>query len=291
PLDDSAGVAGLTDAAEAFALIAEAEATFVSRGDESGTHNKELSIWESAGAEPVGGWYVSSGQGMGDVLTMANEQQAYTLSDRATYLAFTLQGIELDVLVEGDPILFNPYGVIAVNPDKGPHIQVDLANTFIDWLVSVPTQELIGEFGIEEFGAPLFVPDSEAWREEAGSDVAEAEAGEAALAVTGSAAAEWTLDDLAAMPQVEAEVTNKDGETQQYAGPSLVALLEAAGVSEADTITLVASDGYEVDVAWGDLQDCEDCIVALQDDGTVRSVLPGFPGNTGVKGLVEMRVQ
>lgn len=291
PPDDPAEIAGLTDAAEAFALIAEAEATFVSRGDESGTHNKELSIWESAGAEPVGGWYVSSGQGMGDVLTMANEQQAYTLSDRATYLAFTLQGIELDVLVEGDPILFNPYGVIAVNPDKGPHIQVDLANTFIDWLVSVPTQELIGEFGIEEFGAPLFVPDSEAWREEAGSDVAEAEAGEAALAVTGSAAAEWTLDDLAAMPQVEAEVTNKDGETQQYAGPSLVALLEAAGVSEADTITLVASDGYEVDVAWSELQDCEDCIVALQDDGTVRSVLPGFPGNTGVKGLVEMRVQ
>ena len=100
---------------------------------------------------------------MGAVLTMADEQQAYTLSDRATYLARTLEGTDLVISVEGDPILFNPYGVLAVNPAKNPEIKGDLANQFIDWLISVPTQEVISQFGVEEFGSPLFVPDSEAW--------------------------------------------------------------------------------------------------------------------------------
>ena len=164
--DDPAGIAGMTDAAEAFKQIAEAEAIFVSRGDDSGTHTKEKGIWSAAGIEPAGDWYVAAGQGMGAVLTMADEQQAYTLSDRATYLARTLEGIELDILVEGDLILFNPYGIMAVNPDKGEHIKVDLANTFIDWLVAVPTQEKIGQFGVDKFGSPLFTPDSDLWRVE-----------------------------------------------------------------------------------------------------------------------------
>jgi tungstate transport system substrate-binding protein len=163
--DDPAGIKGMGSAAEAFQAIAEAEASFVSRGDDSGTHTKEKSIWEAAGLEPEGNWYISAGQGMGAVLTMADEQQAYTLSDRATYLARTLEGTELVILVEGDPILFNPYGVIAVNPEKNSEIQAELANTFIDWLISVPIQEKIGGFGIEEFGQPLFVPDSQAWRD------------------------------------------------------------------------------------------------------------------------------
>ncbi|MEZ4635909.1 MAG: substrate-binding domain-containing protein [Caldilineaceae bacterium] len=161
--DDPAGIAGGTDAAAAFAQIAEAEAPFVSRGDDSGTHTKEKAIWAAAGIEPSGGWYISAGQGMGAVLTMADEQQAYTLSDRATYLARTLEGTDLVISVEGDPILFNPYGVLAVNPAKNPEIKGDLANQFIDWLISVPTQEVISQFGVEEFGSPLFVPDSEAW--------------------------------------------------------------------------------------------------------------------------------
>jgi tungstate transport system substrate-binding protein len=164
PADDPAGLRGLTDAAEAFQKLAQAQAAFVSRGDDSGTHTKEKAIWKAAEIEPAGDWYISAGQGMGAVLTMANEQQAYTLSDRATYLARTLEGIDLEILVEGDPILFNPYGVIVVNPDKGPHIKSELANTFIDWLISVPTQEKIGQFGLEEFGAPLFTPDSAPWR-------------------------------------------------------------------------------------------------------------------------------
>lgn len=164
PAADPAGISGTADAAAAFAAIAGAEVPFVSRGDDSGTHTKEKTIWAESGIEPAGDWYNSAGQGMGAVLTIADEEGAYTLSDRATYLARTLEGTELEILVEGDPILFNPYGVIAVNPEKGDYIKADLANQFIDWLISVPTQEMIGQFGIEEFGSPLFTPDSEPWR-------------------------------------------------------------------------------------------------------------------------------
>jgi len=165
PPDDPADIDGMTDAAAAFAQIAETEATFISRGDESGTHTKEKTIWSAAGVEPSGDWYIAAGQGMGAVLTMADEQEGYTLSDRATYLARTLEGTDLVILTEGDPILFNPYGVIAVNPDKSSEINAELANQFIDWLISVPTQEKIAEFGVEQFGSPLFTPDSEPWRE------------------------------------------------------------------------------------------------------------------------------
>ncbi|MCP4363018.1 MAG: tungsten ABC transporter substrate-binding protein [Chloroflexi bacterium] len=166
PIDDPAGIRGQENVTSVFEILAnnEGDFIFVSRGDDSGTHTKEKAIWEAAGIEPAGDWYISAGQGMGGVLTMANERQAYTLSDRATYLARTLEGIDMDILVEGDPILFNPYGVIAVNPDKGNLIQADLTNQFIDWLISVPTQEKIGEFGTAEFGQPLFTPDSRPWR-------------------------------------------------------------------------------------------------------------------------------
>ena len=169
PADDPAGLRGVTDAAQAFQKVAQSQASFVSRGDESGTHTKELAIWRDAGIEPAGGWYISAGQGMGAVLTMADELQAYTLSDRATYLARTLEGTDLEILVEGDPVLFNPYGVIAVNPDKGTHIQAVLADSFMDWLISLPAQEKIGQFGVEEFGSPLFTPDSAPWREAHGN--------------------------------------------------------------------------------------------------------------------------
>ncbi|MFP4393774.1 MAG: substrate-binding domain-containing protein [Anaerolineales bacterium] len=164
PPDDPAGIAGMREAPKALAQIAETGAIFISRGDDSGTHTKEQAIWAAAGIEPADDWYVAAGQGMGAVLTMADEQQAYTLCDRATYLARTLEGTDLVILVEGDPILFNPYGVIAVNPEKNPEINAELADQFIDWLISVPTQEKIAEFGTEEFGMPLFTPDSEPWR-------------------------------------------------------------------------------------------------------------------------------
>lgn len=163
PASDSADIKGMTSAAEALAQVAAYGATFISRGDESGTHAKEKTIWAAAGIEPAGDWYISAGQGMGAVLTMANEQQAYTLSDRSTFLARTLEGLDLVVIVEGDKALFNPYSVITVDPAKNPNIQGDLATQFADWIISVPTQELISQFGVEEFGQGLFVPDSAAW--------------------------------------------------------------------------------------------------------------------------------
>jgi tungstate transport system substrate-binding protein len=170
PPEDPAGIAGMTSATEAFAAIAASQAAFVSRGDDSGTHTKELAVWQQAGLEPAGDWYVSAGQGMGAVLTMAEEQSAYTLSDRATYLARTLEGIELVILVEGDAILFNPYGVIAVDPEKSSAIHGELADDFIDWLISVETQARIAEFGVETFGMPLFTPDSAAWNAQSGKE-------------------------------------------------------------------------------------------------------------------------
>lgn len=164
PPDDPAHIQGLSNGADAFGVIAAAGAYFVSRGDDSGTHMKEKSIWEKTQIEPSGEWYLSVGQGMGAVLTLADELQAYTLSDRATYLSRTKEGTRLEILVEGDPILYNPYGVIAVNPNKGDQIHLDAANYFIDWLVSLPTQEKISRFGKAEFGVSLFTPASDVWR-------------------------------------------------------------------------------------------------------------------------------
>ncbi len=165
PADDPAGIAGMTGAAAAVAKIAETNSPFISRGDDSGTHTKEKSLWLAAGIEPAGDWYISAGQGMGAVLTMANEQLAYTLSDRATYLSRTLEGTDLVVLVEGDPRLFNPYGVMAVNPLVHPGVNFDGATAFINWITDPETQQLIATFGEKEFGHLLFTPDSKRWRE------------------------------------------------------------------------------------------------------------------------------
>ena len=161
PEDDPASVKGLEKAAEAFAQIASREQPFVSRGDDSGTHTKERAIWEAAGMTPEGGWYLAAGQGMGAVLNMSEELQAYTLSDRATFLARRAENLALVILLEGDPILFNPYGVIPVNPEKHPGVNAELAQQFVDWLLSVETQGLILTYEVN--GERLFTPDSERW--------------------------------------------------------------------------------------------------------------------------------
>ncbi|MEO0599529.1 MAG: substrate-binding domain-containing protein [Chloroflexota bacterium] len=160
--NDPAGIAGGNDAAAAFTAIAEAEALFVSRGDDSGTHTKELSVWETAGITPEGDWYQEAGQGMGAVLTLADEQQAYTLSDRGTYIARTAEGTELIVMVEGDAALANPYGVIPVNPETHPDVNFEGATAFVEWLTSVETQEAIAAYTVE--GQQLFFPNSEAYQ-------------------------------------------------------------------------------------------------------------------------------
>ncbi len=162
PADDPAGVSGMTDAAAAIAQIAASGATFVSRGDDSGTHTKELAIWEAAALVPEGDWYVSAGQGMGAVLTMSEELQAYTLTDRATFATRAADGIALAIVVEGDPVLFNPYGVIPVNPAAHPNIDAELGQAFAHWITSLPTQELVASYQVN--GLTLFVPDSVPWR-------------------------------------------------------------------------------------------------------------------------------
>lgn len=162
PAADPAGIRGLGSAAEAFARIAQTESTFISRGDHSGTHQKELAIWRQADVQPQGRWYLSIGSGMGETLVQSSQQGAYTLSDRGTYLALR-QNLALEVLVEGpvkggDPFLFNPYGVIAVNPARYPNRNYALAMAYIGYLTSPQAQQLIASFTVE--GEALFFPDA-----------------------------------------------------------------------------------------------------------------------------------
>lgn len=161
PKDDSNQLAELAngDVAVGFKAISENGYTFVSRGDDSGTHKKELSVWKGVGIAPEGDWYVSAGKGMGDVLQMTNEMLGYTLTDRATFLAMR-DTLDLDIAIEGDESLLNQYGVIAVNPEKNDMINSEGANAFIEWLLSDETQALIGEFGKEKYGQALFTPNA-----------------------------------------------------------------------------------------------------------------------------------
>jgi tungstate transport system substrate-binding protein len=156
PADDRAGIKGVDSAAEAFKRIARAEAPFASRADESGTNTKELALWEAAGIEPKGSWYIETGQGMGETLTIAGQKQAFTLSDRGTFLA--TDNLELDLLVEGGKDLLNPYHVIVV---KAEGVNSECAQEFSDWIISPKTQREIGRFGVAEYGEPLFVADAE----------------------------------------------------------------------------------------------------------------------------------
>lgn len=149
------------DAVASFKAISSSEQTFVSRADDSGTHKKELSIWEKAGIKPSGDWYIEAAAGMGDVITMTNEKEGYTLSDRATWLNVG-KDTDLKILCEKDPsgMLNNQYGVICVNPDKNDKINHDGAKAFQKWILSEDTQNLIGEYGVKEYGEQLFVPNA-----------------------------------------------------------------------------------------------------------------------------------
>jgi tungstate transport system substrate-binding protein len=157
PAKDPAGIRGTKDAKKALAAIARAGSLFISRGDDSGTHKKEKSLWKKAGLKPEGRWYSEAGQGMGAVIQIANEKLAYTLADRGTYLAYKNK-VSVEILCEGDPDLFNPYGIIAVNPAKHPQVNYVLAMAYIGWVTSPEGQKIIREFGKEKFGQPLFIP-------------------------------------------------------------------------------------------------------------------------------------
>ncbi len=158
------GPVAVTDDIESvFKQVKDEELTFVSRGDNSGTHNKETGIWDKLGiadyeSNPN---YVSAGAGMGDTINMTDEKGGYCLTDRGTWLAKKADYPDMDIICEGDANLLNQYGVIAVNPEKYPDLNNEAANTFIEWICSPEVQELIGKFGVEEYGEPLFFPNAD----------------------------------------------------------------------------------------------------------------------------------
>lgn len=161
PADDPAGIAGSSDVTAALAKIADKKAAFASRGDDSGTHKAELRLWKAAGVDPAqasGTWYRETGSGMGATLNTATGMNAYALTDRATWIAFGNKGNHA-IAVEGDPKLFNQYGVILVNPEKHPHVKAEMGQLLIDWLLSPEGQEAIASYKVD--GQQLFFPNAE----------------------------------------------------------------------------------------------------------------------------------
>jgi tungstate transport system substrate-binding protein len=158
PKDDPARATDAKDVEGAMKMISDKKSSFISRGDQSGTHKKELAIWEKYKLKPQGNqWYMESGQGMGDTLTMASEMGGYTLVDSGTWYAFA-EKVNLKIIQQGDPMLFNPYGVIAVNPEKYPNTHKNAAAAFIDFITSEEGQSIIGNY--QKNGQQLFIPDA-----------------------------------------------------------------------------------------------------------------------------------
>ena len=172
PAGDPAKIKGLSST-DAFKAIAGADATFAAHADKSGTSTKELGIWKKAELDPATekpAWYLETGQGMGSTLTIASEKGAYTLTDRATYLA-NKDNLQLEILSEGDPGLLNVYHVITVNPDKWPKVNKDGALAFMKFMTDPATQDVIGKFGVDKYGQQLFIPDAGKAEEEVGTQV------------------------------------------------------------------------------------------------------------------------
>ncbi len=157
PAEDPARIKSTKSSLEALKLISRSQARFISRGDNSGTHNLEKSLWKRAGIEPKGAWHIESGQGMGATLGIANDRNGYTLTDRATYLALRKR-LALTVLLEGDKPLLNIYSVMEVNPANGPRVNASEGKAFAEFILSPQTQGVIKSFGVEKYGQPLFVP-------------------------------------------------------------------------------------------------------------------------------------
>ncbi len=263
PKDDPAKISGMGASKDAFMAIMDASAPFASRGDKSGTNTKELSIWSSAAITPTKEmpWYNSLGQGMGDTLLFSNEKGAYTLTDRGTYLAMQDKLPDLTILVGGqnlaenkDKVLLNPYGVLPVNPEKHPNVNADLANKFVEWLIAAETQKVIGGFGVDKFGQPLFYPSSEEYKATR----------EVTLKI-GDKAQTFTLADLQAEPKVTVAnyeaIGHKKGPlgANDWAGASLKDLLlkvDPAVADEANAgklIVVTASDGWKSTLRWEEL--------------------------------------
>jgi tungstate transport system substrate-binding protein len=168
PAEDPAGIRGMATAAEALTRISEKESLFISRGDNSGTHILEMSMWRRANIVPKGDWYLETGSGMGATLNIASEKEGYTITDRGTFLS-RQQQLALEILVEGEAALLNIYHVMKVNPERFPKVNAGGAKAFAEFMVAPATQEVISKFGIDRFGQPLFFPAAGKKEEELGN--------------------------------------------------------------------------------------------------------------------------
>jgi len=263
PKADPAKIAGMKTAKDAFKVIADSKSPFASRGDKSGTNSKELSIWATTGITPTkeSGWYNALGQGMGETLLFSNEQKAYTLTDRGTYLAMQDKLPDLSVLMGGktlaenkDSSLLNPYGVMAVNPDKHPGVNSELAQKFVDWILSADMQKKIGSYGADKFGQSLFYPSSDEYK-----------ATREVTVKNGDKSKTFTLADLQALPKQtikDIEFTgHKKGPLGKntWAGASLKDVLLGADPTLSDAknadkiIVATASDGWVSKLRWSEL--------------------------------------
>ena len=306
PPGDPAGIAKTTRASLALSAIAAAQIPFASRGDRSGTHTKELDLWTSAGLAPASttSWYLSVGQGMGETLTFANQRQAYALTDRATWLSMRDRLDRLRLLFGGDTLTTNPdadlrndYGVIAVNPKSHTGARADLANQFVEWLLSRPTQERIGAFGLERFGQPLFYPNSNEFK-----------ASREVRVEIGTTVRTFSVEALRTFPRATLanhEVIGvKRGSLGRitWTGVSLKDLLLSVEPRLSEparagaTITVISTDGWTAALGWAELfgslprgeglylaKSCNECH-GLHAEGTApagKRPAPRLAGRTG----------
>jgi len=301
PEDDPAGIRGMADAAKAYTRIATTGSLFFSRGDNSGTHQKEMSIWKEAGIVPKGGWYKVTGDFMGATLKTASTNQGYFMTDRSTCIKIK-DNIDLEILSESDPDLINRYSAIAVNPQKHPSVNYDLAKAFIEYTISPEGQAIIRDFGKEEYGEPLYYP-----------------AISQGVIFTGLFEREVTLsvDYLKRLGKREVPVMMV-GYHKGYIGPftytgvPLKKAMLAAGykgtrgiqTSPEDIIIVSGEDGYSVALSWGEVINQisgMDIILAYEkngkslgpaDEGPVRLIIPGdYYCNRYVKGVVKVEAQ
>ncbi len=298
PKSDPAKVSGMSSATDAFKAISNTQSPFASRGDKSGTNTKELSLWAAAGITPTKemAWYNALGQGMGETLLTSNEKGAYTLADRGTYLSMKDKLSNLVIVLGGNSIqenkdknLLNPYGVLAVDPGKHPGVNSDMAAKFVQWITSVDTQKMIGSYGVDKFGQPLFYADSKEYKAQS-----QAPSGDAALTITGAVEKELklTMEAVKAIGVVKATLEHpKKGKTD-YEGVKLIALLaQAKPKADAKTMVLVASDGFTAEMALDAVSKCADCMMAFGDGGKIHAAMPGMESNSWVKDVVKIEVK
>ncbi|MBA4364831.1 MAG: hypothetical protein C0398_02350 [Coprothermobacter sp.] len=286
PASDPAKINGMTDATAAFKKLAASSSTFISRGDKSGTNTKELDIWKAAGITPAGkSWYLSAGQGMGEVLMMADQKQAYTLTDRATYLAYQNGGkIQLPILVQGSQGLLNPYGLMPVNPAKYPQVKVDLAVRFADFMTGLPGQELIKSFGIEQYGQTLFFPDSTEWKATRSLDIV-LPSGKAVI---------YHLNDVRKFPVTTVKIYPQNNQSLTpvlYGGVQLIDILKVISPDLAAarrlTVVATATDGSRVTLDYDDIYNARTgtrITVAYLKNGATLSTDDGFMALMTTKG-------